>query len=262
MTGQGKPSTGGLDVKRYTTWARTKGHRPETIRGRLVVLVAYETRFGSILNATDETLLQFLDGTRGWTRSTYARNLRSLLTYATEEGLLSRAPRVPRVKNPDPRPKPVTDAELSLLISEARTARLACWLLLAAYGGLRASEIAASGSDHLRGTILELPNMKGGGRGQIALPDWVAAEVARCPQWHVTAGSVTKAASRHMSDLGVTPGIHRLRHWHGTTLLRQTHDLRLVQRALRHRSITSTTMYTLVDDEELAAAVQAINRVA
>jgi integrase len=253
---------GTFDMNHYESWAKMRGNRSETIRGRLVVLGVYEQQYGSLLDATEESLLAFLDAYTGWTRSTYARHLSSLLTYAVECGLLDKAPRVPKAKAPDPRPKPVKDSELKLLLATAATQRLWCWLLLAAYGGLRAGEIAASGPDHLDGTTLELPYVKGGGSSYVMLPDWVAEEISQCPQWNVTAHQVTQTASAHMLDQGVTPGIHRLRHWHATTLLRQTHDLRLVQRAMRHRSIASTTMYTAVEDDELSRAVQRINRVA
>ena len=253
---------GGVIVDKYITWCQIKGHRPQTIAGRVKVLRQYESEFGSMAKATDETLLEFLEGTTGWTRSTYARNLKSLLTYCVEAGLMDALPTVPRVKSPEPRPKPVSDAELALLIETAPNARMTAWFLLAAYAGLRAGEIAATGPKYLNGTILELPYMKGGGSGRVRLADWVADELRECPPWTISAGSLSQVTARHMTAQGVKPGIHRLRHWHGTTLLRQTHDMRLVQRALRHKSITSTVIYTLVDYEELAAAVQAINRVA
>ena len=252
-----------FDVNHYESWAKMRGHRAETIRGRLVVLGAYEKQQGGLLDATESSLLAFLDSTKSaWTRSTYARHLSSLLTYAAEAGLIDHAPKVPKVKAPDPRPKPIKDAELRTLLESSPNQEIWIWLLLAAYGGLRAGEIAQTSPSNLDGNTLELPYMKGGGSGKVMLPSWVADELRQCKPWTATANQVTRQASAYMKSQGVTPGIHRLRHWHATTLLRQTHDLRLVQRALRHRSITSTTMYTAVDDDELAAAVSGMHRVA
>lgn len=52
---------------------------------------------------------------------------------------------------------------------------------------------------------------------------------------------------------GVRP--HALRHTFATALLGWTGDLRLVQAAMNHASIVSTTIYTTVDREKLRAAV-------
>ena len=50
---------------------------------------------------------------------------------------------------------------------------------------------------------------------------------------------------------------HQLRHTFATRLLGRTGDLRLVQAALRHRSIASTTIYTAVGEGRLREALQA-----
>jgi len=49
----------------------------------------------------------------------------------------------------------------------------------------------------------------------------------------------------------------RLRHSFATSLLARTGDLRLVQAALNHASIVSTTIYVGVDQAKLRAAVGA-----
>ncbi len=50
---------------------------------------------------------------------------------------------------------------------------------------------------------------------------------------------------------------HALRHTYATTLLARTGDLRLVQAAMNHASIVSTTIYTQVDRERLRTIVGA-----
>lgn len=59
-----------------------------------------------------------------------------------------------------------------------------------------------------------------------------------------------RAGIRH----NVSP--HTLRHTCATDLLRQTGNLRLVQRALGHSSITTTTIYAHIVDDELADAMR------
>jgi site-specific recombinase XerC len=51
---------------------------------------------------------------------------------------------------------------------------------------------------------------------------------------------------------------HRARHTFGTRLLEATGDLRLVQEALGHKTITSTQVYTRVSSPRLRAAVGGI----
>ena len=51
---------------------------------------------------------------------------------------------------------------------------------------------------------------------------------------------------------------HDFRHDFGTKLLRDTGNLKLVQRALNHADIKSTLKYAHVLDEEIAAAVERV----
>jgi site-specific recombinase XerC len=55
---------------------------------------------------------------------------------------------------------------------------------------------------------------------------------------------------------GILATTHSLRHTFGTRLLRKTGDLFLVQKAMRHRSVLSTTVYLSLDDQRLKAALQ------
>lgn len=54
---------------------------------------------------------------------------------------------------------------------------------------------------------------------------------------------------------------HDFRHDFGTKLLRQTGNLKLVQRALSHRDIKTTTRYAHVLDAEVAEAMESMQRV-
>ena len=51
---------------------------------------------------------------------------------------------------------------------------------------------------------------------------------------------------------------HDFRHDFGTKLLRDTGNLKLVQRALNHADIKSTLRYAHVLDEDVAAAVERV----
>ena len=62
-----------------------------------------------------------------------------------------------------------------------------------------------------------------------------------------------------LGQAGITRpfSIHSLRHTFATRLYRKTGDLYLVRRALRHRQIATTEIYTRVDDDALRRAVSA-----
>ena len=61
-----------------------------------------------------------------------------------------------------------------------------------------------------------------------------------------------------MKAAGITgKSAHSLRHSFATGLLARTGNLRLVQAALNHATIVSTTVYIAVDREKLRAAVGA-----
>jgi len=78
----------------------------------------------------------------------------------------------------------------------------------------------------------------------------------------VPAHLVSHLCNDHLHSLGINSTLHKLRHRFGTQVLRVSGNLRHAQEALRHRSITSTQIYTQVTNIELAAAVAAVPRVA
>ncbi|MCA8975206.1 MAG: tyrosine-type recombinase/integrase [Planctomycetes bacterium] len=75
----------------------------------------------------------------------------------------------------------------------------------------------------------------------------------------------TRHAQRRLAGWLTKAGVvgrsaHSLRHSYAAALLARTGDLRLVQAALNHASIVSTTIYTSVDRAKLRAAVGALTR--
>ncbi len=53
---------------------------------------------------------------------------------------------------------------------------------------------------------------------------------------------------------------HDLRHDFGTKLLRETGNLKLVQKAMNHATITTTTRYAHVLDDEVADAMERVSK--
>jgi len=71
----------------------------------------------------------------------------------------------------------------------------------------------------------------------------------------------TRQAQRRFSEAVKGAGIerrlspHSLRHTFASKLLRQTQNLELVRRALRHKSVSSTIVYARLDDADVRAAL-------
>ncbi len=67
---------------------------------------------------------------------------------------------------------------------------------------------------------------------------------------------------RRAKIAGITKDVHPhlLRHTFATDLLRSTKNIRLVQKALGHASLSSTMIYTHVYDEELETALKAFRK--
>lgn len=67
---------------------------------------------------------------------------------------------------------------------------------------------------------------------------------------------------RRANKAGVTKDVHPhlLRHTFATDLLRSTKNIRLVQKALGHVSLSSTMIYTHIYDEELETALKSFRK--
>lgn len=171
-------------------------------------------------------------------------------------------------------PKPMADDDVALAL-EAAEGRILRALMLAAYGGLRAHEIAPSRFEHallyLDRPVLYIPAAKGGDQDSTTLhPElvrmfraepasgWVFPRLDGRPG-HATADSVSSTCNRFLHGLGIKETLHSLRHWYGTKFYEASgHDLRATQEGMRHASISSTVGYTWISQGRIADAVQAI----
>jgi integrase/recombinase XerD len=67
--------------------------------------------------------------------------------------------------------------------------------------------------------------------------------------------------SRRGRKAGIEKGVHphMLRHTYATELYRETKDIRLVQKALGHASLSTTMIYTHIVDDDMEAAMRALD---
>ena len=106
-----------------------------------------------------------------------------------------------------------------------------------------------------------------------ALRSWrerQAEEVGECPSQVFSSLKGEPLSTRYVQQMvkryreragiekQVTP--HTLRHTYATDLLRETKNIRLVQKALGHSSLATTQVYTHIVDDELEDALRSFRR--
>lgn len=247
---------------------RTVIERPRIVRRAATAAGADPLAF------TRDQLVGYLAGlpTAG-TKETYYSALRAWHAWLQAELLRDddplagvRRPRVPRR-----RPRPVVTGHLDVLLASGIRSRTRTAVLLCSYQGLRVHEAAK-----IRGQDIDLiaHTLRVVGKGSVdeivPLHPLVAAEAAKYPRrgyWFpsytrpgepIRSTSLSAVISRAMQRAGVPGTAHSLRHWYATELLEAGADARTVQTLMRHASLATIQVYTLVSRERQHAAVAAL----
>lgn len=252
----------------YAEWLRAAGRPDSTLRLRLYHL----DRLARVVDpptAAPDDLVEFL-ASPGWSPATRRSMRASLRGYYSWRVLTDRATRSPAavllpVRVPRGKPRPTAD-DVFLDALNAADDRTRLMLLLAARVGLRRGEIARVHSDDVVRDFVGY-SLRVRGKGErvriIPLADEVARLLLEVDGWafpgaidgHLSPAHVTKIISRALGG----GGAHQLRHRFATRLYRATgHDLRVVQEALGHESITTTAIYTDIEPDALRLAVAAV----
>jgi integrase len=250
------------------------GARPGTIDQRRWALMRLHRWIdGHVLEARIDELRAFTgrpDRAES-ARANEVSHLKMFYEWAVREEILDRDPtiRLERPSVPRGAPRPMPKAAVAWALAHAPADRVRPFLILAAYGGLRACEVARVRGDDVDGGWLWIPVQKGGDSDQIRLSPPLArlARVMPGSGWWfpredgapgpTSAGRVSRLANRWLHDHGIAHTFHSLRHFYGTELRRRGGML-VAKRGLRHKSIQSTEIYTALDDDELATAADGI----
>ena len=209
----------------------------------------------------------------------YVSHATGFYTWAVTTGLLKTSPAaglpVPRMSRRLPRP--ISEPDLLTALEHAPP-RIRPWLVLAAWAGLRAKEIAylrrenvleASrppvllvAGDATKGHRERIVPMSGFVTGELAVHGLPGAGfVFRRRDGRAGPNQpwlVSHLCNEHLHACGVTATLHQLRHRFLTQAYAVGHDLRLVQELAGHASITSTTGYVAYDSGAAVLAVEAI----
>ncbi|MBK9181436.1 MAG: tyrosine-type recombinase/integrase [Acidimicrobiales bacterium] len=253
----------------YEQWERRRGLTVSTIERRRDTLRAWQRWLdGCPCAATNSDVEAWLDSRhdvtgRGVPSARYRRWLISTLhgfyRWAVDVGACPADPTVgvvrPRVRRGLPRP--IGDADLDVAVRLADP-QMRAWLLLMAYAGLRCAEVAGLE----RGDVADsggLPVLRVCGKGgrerivpahPLVLMALRAAGLPGSGRLFVrsdgqpfTPSQVSRRVNWYLRSLGVSDSAHSLRHWFGTNLYAQCHDLRVVQELLGHESLEMAALY-------------------
>lgn len=167
-------------------------------------------------------------------------------------------------------PHPTTNEGVQRLLKVRARRRTRAMVLLAAFQGFRAHEIAkVKGEDF--DLIARTVTVTGKGGFTATLPLHhrvleIAFQMPRRGYWfpgvdrgHQRRESVCGTVKEAMVRAGVPGSAHCLRHWFGTALLEAGVDVRVVQTLLRHQNLATTEIYTQVSNARRAEGIELLD---
>ena len=252
---------------------RASGYRKRTLESYEWALRALLRRTGKhMLDMTRQDLIRDL-GRQEIQNSTrqHQKSLCHLVwTWLQDEGyrLDNPAVRLPKVRVVLPEANPVTTEDLQILISSGIYSRTRMYVLLYAYQGYRASEIAAVSGEAIdwnRRRILSR-EAKGGKEVWRPIHPLVWAEAQKYPRsgyWFpspyvagpIGGGNVSAVLSQAMKRAGIVGHRpHNLRAWYATEQNRVGVPTATIAAGMRHSDLQSIPRYTAVQEAEIAAA--------
>jgi site-specific recombinase XerD len=259
-------------INEYLAWFSTGQPSHGTLKVRSNHLAALAAKHPDLLAVTGEDLQRHL-GNPHWaqqTKKSHRSTLRSFYGWAYRYEYIAKDPSADLrpIKIPVGRPRPAPEANVEAAIANA-TATDQVMVLLAAYAGLRRNEIATLRQSNVEGNRLRVTGK--GGRTRLVpihpkLAEPLAQQLQRAKghEW-VFPSPVKYNCERHISPdyvsktlkrlLGGELTAHTLRHRFATKAYQGTKDIRAVQELLGHSSPSTTAIYTLVEDDQLASAV-------
>lgn len=258
--------------------------RPTTLLARKAHLLRFAA---ALCIAPDETLLAVdREDLRLWQtsmshlspnyRSSATAHVRSFYRWALAAELIDRDPSVAlvAVKISPGVPRPISEEDLRMAI-DCAPPRLRCMLVLAAYEGLRACEIAGL----LRPDVCDTAdppvlfvNGKGGRQRIVPLSERSLLELRShglpvrgfvFPRHDGSSGgntpaTISKLTNEYLHSMGINDTLHALRHRFGSQVYAVSTDLRMTQEVMGHASPSTTALYTAWSSAAAVAAVHAL----
>lgn len=263
-------------IRLHCDWLRRTGATDRTIFHRRENLRRLAERLPcDLLDATPEQLDAWQSAltVSPSSRATYTNHVVGFYRWAVENGHLEHDPaaRLPRPRIPRRLARPIPEADLKVAL-ECAPEPIRTWLVLAAFMGLRAAEVAGIRREDVADVDGRL-YLSGVGKGNKPFRLPVPVEVVPSLRLHLsgqpgplwrnahggpaTPGHVTGRTSEFFKSIGMPYTLHWCRHFFGTQVYRQTRDLLLTMTVLRHSSPNTTRVYVeQVPADEIAAMDQ------
>lgn len=263
-------------IEDHLAWLRGARKSPLTIRDRKNTLrrADRELPFG-LEQAVDVELSAWLGNEKfsPKTARTYWEHLWAFYIWALDprrDGLdFNPMETLVAPPNPQSLPRPIAAAFLAAMLRGERPYRT--YVMLAALAGARCIEISRLDREHVTAETITLLG-KGNRTKILDTHPQLWAEIEPLPPGPIArmsdgtradAGTVSRRSAEYFrKTLGLKlppqAGLHSCRHWYATTMLEGGADLRTVQEAMGHRSVTSTQIYTLVTDPRRRAAINSL----
>jgi integrase/recombinase XerD len=252
----------------YREWLVASGASADTVKARVQaarrLLAAGATEDPCKL--TPQHVVRVLARVQArWSKATYYNHAVNFAAYCAFAGLRTDflvgivKPRVPKGQ---PRPIDVAEFRRALVLAPPDALMM---FLLAAYVGLRVHEIAkVRGEDVRDGSLFTVG--KGEKDAYVPLHPVLARHAEGFPTegwWFpnvagtgpIGRATVWRHMHRVLKEVGSKATPHQVRHLYGTSLVLSGADLRTTQELLRHSSLSSTQIYTLVGDDRKTAAI-------
>jgi integrase len=251
----------------HLEWMRSGGKAKRTIRDRARLLTWLDQHLPEgIDRATTDELRAWLatDGWSAWTRSTYYQHVAGFYRWAVGGKDPWSDADLTKPRNPDADPHPATDRQVRDAIARADP-RWQRAVVLAAYAGLRASEIAHLQREHV--TADDITIWHGKGDRSLTVPChpeiWTRVDPLGAglvvPNDSGGPMNMSARAREHFDLIGLEGlHLHMLRHWYCVSLLRAGVDIRTVQGLMRHRSLQTTAMYLPLVDGQRRLAISTL----
>lgn len=259
---------------------RAQNCRDRTVNERMIFIRSVLRYVGvdDVKAVTKQQLIGYL-GRRdltGKTKQNYRSTLHTFFTWMQDEEIRldNPAARLPRPRVVPSEPNPTSTEDIQKVLDSGIYGHTIMKVLLYAYQGLRASEIAAVAGenidwDHRRILTREGKNGKVVWRPLHSLV-WEHANgyphagfwfPGLVPGEHVRGKSVSNTLCSAFKRAGIDHKAHDMRKWHGTTLLAIGADSLDVQHSLRHSDGQSMKAYVLPNEDRIRHAMELLPRV-
>lgn len=269
-------------IGRHSERIDAEGKSGRTVYDRELTLRRLARALGKpLLEATPEDLYKWRRGLKvaDATVACYASNVISFYRWAVKEKLIAENPAEDLPVPPMPRrqPHPISEKDLARAIdSPARHRYTRIWLVLAAWCGLRAKEIAFLRTDCIRlgesVPHLRITHSATKGRKERIIPlhPFVIAELAKVQLSRTGLAfrskdgksyipwDVSKICNDHLHGLGIADVLHSCRHRFLTRAYEVDRDLKAAQALAGHAHIQTTAGYAAIDGAALVKTVNAI----